>query len=61
MAQLRVTFFFGKIEEKCAMLCLKCKSPNIHFLFIEHYKLKITFVKILMFGKTALLLLLYCL
>ncbi len=43
--------FVGEIEQKQAIWCLKCKSLNINFLFIELlYKINITFVIMLTFG-----------
>ncbi len=44
-------FFFGEIEQKQEIWCLKCKSLNINFLFIELlHKINITLVIMLTFG-----------
>ncbi len=44
--------FVGEIEQKLAIWCLKRKSLNINFLYIELlYKINITFVIMLTFGE----------
>ncbi len=44
--------FVGEIEQKQAIWCLKLKSLNINFLFIEPlYKINITLVIMLTFGE----------
>ncbi len=49
-------FFDGEMQQKVAILCIKCKSLDINLLFIELlYKINITFVIMLIFeDKTAL-------
>ncbi len=42
----------GEIQQKQGLLCLKCKSLNINFWFIElFYKISITFAIMLIFGE----------
>ncbi len=44
--------FVGEIEQKQEISCLKRKSLNINFLFIELlHKINITFVIMLIFGE----------
>ncbi len=44
--------FVREIEQKQEIWCLKCKSLNINFLFIELlHKINITFVIMLTFGE----------
>ncbi len=42
-------FFVGEMEQKQAIWCIKRKSLNINLLFIELYKINITFVIVLIF------------
>ncbi len=45
-------FFVGEIEQKQEIWCLKRKSLNINFLFIELlHKINKTFVIMLIFGE----------
>lgn len=43
--------------EQRSIMCLKCKSVNNNYLFIELllYKISVTFAIVLIFGKTSLL------